>query len=64
MGRKEGIWVAVAGVVILIVAAVIRFATKVHSHGLNIHKVFDGIAVIGLLIALAGLFFMTRKPSS
>lgn len=61
MGRKQGIRIALAGVVILIVAAVLRFATTVHSHGLNVHKVFDAIAVVGLVIAASGLFFMARK---
>jgi hypothetical protein len=62
MGRKEGIRVALAGIVILIVAAVLRLVTKVHSHGFTVHKVFDVIAVIGLLIAVSGFFFMARSP--
>lgn len=64
MGRKQGIPVLVAGIVLLIVGAVIRFTTSVHSHGLNLHKAFDAVAVIGLVIAVAGLYFMTRKPAS
>jgi hypothetical protein len=62
MGRKEGIGVALTGIVILIVAAVLRFATSVHSHGFNVHKVFDVVGVVGAVIAVSGVVFMARKP--
>jgi hypothetical protein len=60
MGRKEGLRVGLTGIVILIVAAVLRFATTVHSHGFNVHKIFDALAVVGLVIAAIGLIFMAR----
>ena len=60
MGRKQGLRVGLTGIVILIVAAVLRFVTTVHSHGFNVHKIFDVIAVVGLVIAAIGLLFMAR----
>lgn len=60
MNRSSGIGLAVAGVVVLVIGLILRLATSVHSSGFNIHKVGDGLLLIGVIVVIWSIVVLAR----
>jgi uncharacterized membrane protein YvlD (DUF360 family) len=54
------------GIVLVVVGAILRLATSVHSSGFNIHKVGDVLLLVGVLLVLVSLLIAAaaRRRSS
>jgi uncharacterized membrane protein YidH (DUF202 family) len=52
MNRNSGIGLTSFGVVMVVVGAILRFATTVHTSGFNIHKVGDILLLVGILLVI------------
>ncbi|HUZ26566.1 MAG TPA: hypothetical protein VMV07_22665 [Streptosporangiaceae bacterium] len=59
MNRNSSIGLTSFGVVLVIVGAILRFATTVHSSGFNIHKIADILLLVGILLVILSVFMMT-----
>lgn len=55
MNRNSGIGLTAFGIVLAVIGAILRLATKVHSSGFNIHKAADVLVLAGVLLAIWGL---------
>jgi hypothetical protein len=55
MSRSSGVGLTSFGIVLLVVGAILRLATSVHSSGFNVHKVGDVLLLGGVLLAILGL---------
>jgi uncharacterized membrane protein YidH (DUF202 family) len=52
MNRNSGIGLTSFGVVLVVVGAILKFATTVHSSGFNIHKIGDILLLVGVLLVI------------
>jgi uncharacterized membrane protein YidH (DUF202 family) len=55
MNRSSGIGLTTFGMVLVVVGAILRFATSVHTPGFNIHKVGDIFLLVGILMVIVSL---------
>lgn len=55
MNRHSGIGLTSFGIVLVVVGAILRLATKVHSSGFNVHKAADVLVLAGILLVIWGL---------
>lgn len=47
------------GVVLVVVGAILRFATTVHTTGFNIHKIGDILLVVGIIVVLVAIYLIS-----
>lgn len=52
MYRSSGVGLTAFGIVLVVVGAVLRFATSVHTSGFNIHKIGDIFLAVGILLVI------------
>ncbi len=55
MNRSSGIGLTSFGMVLVVVGAILRFATSVQTSGFNIHKVGDIFLLVGILMVILSL---------
>jgi uncharacterized membrane protein len=55
MNRGSGVGLSVFGFVLIIIGAILRFATTVHTSGFNIHKIGDILLLVGILLVILSL---------
>jgi lipoprotein signal peptidase len=54
----------VAGIVLAVVGAVVRFTTTVHSSGFNVHKVGDVLLAVGVVLVVVAAVIGARRRSA
>jgi uncharacterized membrane protein YidH (DUF202 family) len=66
MNRNSGIGLTSFGIVMVVVGAILRFATSVHTSGFNIHKVGDILLLVGILLVIlsVGIIAMGARSRS
>src|SRR5260370_1315324 len=58
MSRNSGVGWTSFGIVLVVVGAILRLATSVHSSGFNVHKVGDVLLLAGILVIILGLIIV------
>jgi hypothetical protein len=58
MSRNSRVGVLSLGIVLLVIGAILRLATTVHSSGFNIHKIADVLLLVGVILAIVGAVFL------
>jgi uncharacterized membrane protein len=64
MNRNSGIGLTTSGVILVVVGAILRFATSVHTSGFNIHKIGDIFLLAGILLVILSLFVIAMGTRS
>ena len=64
MNRNSGIGLTSFGAVLVIIGAILRFATTVTTSGFNIHKIGDILLVVGILLVAISIFMITMGSRS
>jgi uncharacterized membrane protein YidH (DUF202 family) len=64
MNRSSGIGLTVFGFVLVIIGAILRFATTVHTSGFNIHKIGDILLLVGILLVILSVVFIAMGGRS
>src|SRR5215470_7936753 len=64
MNRSSAIGLTSFGMVLVVVGAILRFATSVHTSGFNIHKVGDIFLLAGILAFVVGLVILAMGARS
>jgi uncharacterized membrane protein YidH (DUF202 family) len=64
MNRNSGIGLTAFGAVLVIVGAILRFATTVTTSGFNVHKIGDILLVVGILLVAISIFMITMGSRS
>jgi uncharacterized membrane protein len=59
--RTQLVGLVVAGVVLAVVGAVVRFSTTVHSSGFNAHKVGDVLLAVGVVLIVVAAVIGARR---
>jgi uncharacterized membrane protein YidH (DUF202 family) len=55
MNRSSGVGLTAFGMVLVVVGAILRFATSVQTSGFNIHKVGDIFLLVGILMVILSM---------
>jgi uncharacterized membrane protein YidH (DUF202 family) len=58
MNRSSGIGLTAFGFVLIVIGAILRFATTVHTSGFNIHKIGDILLLVGILLVIVSLLIL------
>jgi len=61
MNRSSGIGLTSFGMVLVVVGAILRFATSVQTSGFNIHKVGDIFLLVGILMVILSLVIIAMS---
>jgi uncharacterized membrane protein YidH (DUF202 family) len=64
MNRNSGIGLTSFGAVLVIIGAILRFATTVTTSGFNIHKIGDILLVVGILLVAISIFMIAMGSRS
>jgi uncharacterized membrane protein len=64
MNRNSGIGLTAFGIVLVIVGAILRFATTVHTSGFNIHKIGDILLLVGILLVILSIIIFAMGNRS
>jgi uncharacterized membrane protein YidH (DUF202 family) len=64
MNRNSGIGLTAFGAVLVIVGAILRFATTVTTSGFNVHKIGDILLVVGILLVAISIFMIAMGSRS
>ena len=61
MNRSSGIGLTTFGVVLIVLGAILRFATSVQTSGFNIHKIGDIFLLVGILMVILSLVIIAMS---
>ncbi len=64
MTRSSGIGLTVFGIVLLVIGAILRFATSVQTSGFNIHKIGDILLLAGIIAVILSIFLIVMGARS
>jgi len=64
MYRSSGVGLTVFGIVLVVVGAILRFATSVQTSGFNIHKIGDIFFVVGIVLVILSVVFIAMGNRS
>jgi uncharacterized membrane protein YidH (DUF202 family) len=64
MNRNSGIGFTSFGFVLVVVGAILRFATSVHTSGFNIHKIGDILLLVGIIVVILGIIIIVMGARS
>jgi hypothetical protein len=64
MNRNSGIGLSSGGVILVVVGAILRFATSVETSGFNIHKIGDILLLAGVVLIILSVIFVTVDARS
>ena len=64
MYRSPGVGLTAFGIVLVVVGAIMRFATSVHASGFNIHKIGDIFLVVGIVLVILSVAILAMGNRS
>ncbi len=64
MNRTSGVGLTSFGIVLVVVGAILRFATSVQTSGFNIHKVGDILLLAGVILVVLSLVIIAMSSRS